>query len=239
MKRGLPTVVVGSALALASLMTTPALAVFSYSTQTRWPNAELYGFLMPPPQTFSATGFGSFDATAALDGDGGNGSAHQRQYSSLTSNQITIGGSYSGFAPAFGGTGKSYGRTLADIAFSVASATDVTLAVTAATQDYLSDPQPRTVSLSGPGTNLSWNINSYNGGWTGSRSQNMTLGAGVYDLRVELYSTVYSTNYGSQPFAKISSFQATFTGAPAAPEPGSMALLAIAGLVALSRRARH
>lgn len=238
MNRGMSTSRLRLAAGLFGLLTiaSPVLATFTYTSQDRSVYAHIYGFAPPPPQTIMAPDYNTWDATAHVqEFPNGGGYSTQHQHSELRPDLIYVTGDFAGKEPAFGGTGKADGQSLADIAFNLTSATDVSLTVNAVTNDNRTPDGSRTVSLTGPSTNISWNVNSYTGGWTGSRSQNMTLAPGSYDLHIALDSVQYASGYNPGNYvAAVKSFDVTLT-----PEPASTGAILLTASTLLRRRARR
>jgi hypothetical protein len=102
----------------------------------------------------------------------------------------------------------------------------VQLDATISINDFNLLPQgARTVSLTGPNTNISWLIANFVGPpnpWTGSRSAVATLQPGQYRFFVDLYSF----QGGFQPMtASVPSYNVTLT---ALPEPAAAGLIVLA-----------
>jgi hypothetical protein len=242
------TSVRGFALVVASLVgmtmtATTASADFVYTSQTRSATATYGRPGVESSLTLTAPNFGVFDATATAPDhpsiEGGN--ASQRQRSELLPGQITVQGAPVGLLyPAFGGTGYAWGRTITDVLFEVTNPTAVTLQAmgTVIIQDPyfgVNDPgSPRSISLTGPGTDIVWDRDDLGmfPRVSGNRSATAGLLPGTYRLLVDVRSDYHPAS-GSQHRSETD-FTVTLTEVP---EP-SLLGVAMMAMVPLVRRGR-
>lgn len=218
------------AAAIVLLTASNAPAAFTFLTQTRSVWGSCYGYYGGDSETITSPGFGVFHATTSVTVPTYGGAANQHQHSELLPNAIYYSGSASVFRPAMVGTGIAEARTTFDVTFHVSTATQVALEASGTVFGFGTDP--RTISLTGPGTNISWN--TFESGVlptiSGSRSTTAILEPGDYRLRAGFFSI--NTNYPSNNYG-VSSFNIGLTEVP---EPGGLALLEIAPALMKRRR---
>jgi hypothetical protein len=232
------------ALALTLLVSaTTASAQFVYTSQTRSVTATYGRPGVESSLTLTAPDAGVFDATATAPDhpsiEGGNAAQHQR--SELLPGRITVQGAPVGLsAPAFGGTGYARSQTITDVLFDVTEPTAVTLQATGTViiQDLIFGQDgpgaDRSISLTGPGTNIVWNRNEL-GTFpriSGSRSANLDLPPGTYRLLVDVNSVANGSGVLS-PSRSETDFTVTLT----VPEP-SLLGIAMTAMIPLVRRSR-
>ena len=206
-----------------------ASAAFNFTSQNRFVTGTLSGSLGGAgPQTITSPGFGIFDATTNLTVPTYGGAANQYQHSELLPNAILVNGDADIFRPAEVGTGSASCRSLTDVTFDV---TESTAATFAASGVAFSGGIPfHSIKLTGPSTNVSWD--QFGSGFpvtTGSKSTDLTLAPGSYRLIVDLQSfnsNISSNNHG------VFDWNVSLT----VPEPGCLALLAIAPALVMRRR---
>lgn len=224
-----------------------ARADFIYTSQSRSVSGFTHGQSGDQTTTLSSSNFNPWDMTAnQTESTGGFGKQHQN--SSLLPNLISIKGDFSGNPPAFVGTGYATGSTTATIAFNLATTQDITLDVTASIGDTWagvsgSQVGTRTVTLTGPNTNISvtgmskFTPELFPGyvGWPGTTHVAATLGPGSYTLAMILNSKVGPNGLGGgQPnYWRVSSYDIELA---AIPEPGTLALIALAAPLLMRRR---
>jgi hypothetical protein len=217
-------------------------APFAYTAQTRSVHATARLAGSGPSQSFSTTGTALFDQTAYIEHTsqfgGVDGWAEQSQRSELLPTSITLTGEFGGQNPPGTGTGDATGRTLTDITFAVATATDVNLNATASL--FTDGTRPplgaRSIRLTGPNTDLAWTV--FNDGiflnWPGTRSQDLSLQPGSYRFVVDFESVRGGFQVGSNG---VGAFDISLTQVP---EPATFSLLVLPALIPMMlRRRRH
>jgi hypothetical protein len=219
---------------------------FIYSTESRSVSAGTHGPAGNPSQSFSTGGTAPFDSTASVVDNLGGGFATQHQASTLTATLMRIAGDFDGVRPAFAGTGTASGTSSADIVFTTTVDEELQLNATAHVFDSPQGFGPsvsRTISLTGPGVNVSWFVSSLTNFltgqpyWTGDRSATVDLLAGQsYELKVILGSQV-GPNFPAPGGPPLSADVSSFIVELGVPEP-ALGSLAIVPLLIWRRRRR-
>jgi hypothetical protein len=224
----------GGVIALVLLLAAPSAgATFNYTAQTRSVTGTLSGFYGSDTESLSAPNFALFDATTSPAVPPYGGTAQQHQRSELLPSLIDVEGGASVFRPAMVGTGQATAQTTTSVTFNILTTTEVLLYAEGSVSNGLGIPS-RSISLSGPGTSISWTAFNSPGLFpavAGFRSTTATLGPGTYTFG----ASFYSSNNQIENTTSVPSFHVYLQEVP---EPASLAVV-LAAAVPLMRRRRH
>ena len=222
----------GGLIAIALLLThSTAHAAFNFVSQNRSVTGTLSGFYGSDTDTITApNNFNVFDATTDPEVPPYGGTARQHQRSELLPHLIDVTGGASVFRPAMVGTGQATAQTTTSVTFNILTATQVLLYAEGSVSNGLGIPS-RSITLTGPGTSISWNAFNSSGLFpavSGSRSTTATLAPGSYTFG----ASFYSSNNQIENTTSVSNFHVYLQEVP---EP-SMLAVPLAALTLLGRK---